>query len=132
MSAILCAMIGFYLRKPIKASLQTDGSLSFQLITLSLKPLFLLVFATLTLIGIHLLTWIKTGSLENPDPVTLLFFAVSGNYFHDPIFIKKLLERVIGVLWLIVLTLVIRIMTMERDIDFEAPERLDSLVTRET
>jgi hypothetical protein len=131
MSSILCGAIGFYLRKPIIASLQTDGSLSFKLVTLGLKPLLLISFATLSLVAIHLLTWIKTGSLQNPDPVTLFLFAVSGNFFHDPVFAKRVLERTIGVLWLIALAWVLRIVTMEQEIDLEAPERLDSLVTRE-
>jgi hypothetical protein len=131
MSSILCGAIGFYLRKPIIASLQTDGSLSFKLVTLGLKPLLLISFATLSLVAIHLLTWIKTGSLQNPDPVTLILFAVSGNFFHDPVFAKRVLERTIGVLWLIALAWVLRIVTMEQEIDLEAPERLDSLVTRE-
>jgi hypothetical protein len=111
--------------------LQADGSLSFKLVTLGIKPLLLIGFATLSLVAIHLLTWIKTGSLQNPDPVTLFFFAASGNFFHDPVFVKRVLERTIGVLWLIALAWVLRVMTMEQEIDLEAPERLDSLVTRE-
>ncbi|HEY9680449.1 MAG TPA: hypothetical protein V6C86_02560 [Oculatellaceae cyanobacterium] len=131
MSSILCAATGFYLRKPIVASLQADGALTFKLITLNIKPLILIAFASLSLVAIHLITWIKTGSLQNPDPVTLFLFAASGNFFHDPIFQKRVLERLLGVLWLIALAWVIRIMTMEQEIDLEAPERLDSLVTRE-
>ena len=131
MSSILCGAIGLYLRKPIVASLQPDGALTFKLITLNVKALILIAFTSLSLVAIHLLTWIKTGSLENPDPVTLFLFAVSGNFFHDPIFVKRVLERLLGVLWLGALAWVIRVMTMEQEIDLEAPERLDSLVTRE-
>jgi hypothetical protein len=131
MSSILCGAIGFYLRKPIMATLQADGSLAFRLVTLNMKPLLLIAFATLSLVAIHLLTWIKTGSLQNPDPVTLFFFATTGNFFHDPVFAKRILERTIGVSWLVALAWVLRVMTMEQDIDLEAPERLDSLVTRE-
>jgi hypothetical protein len=131
MSSILCGAIGFYLRKPIMATLQADGSLAFRLVTLNMKPLLLIAFATLSLVAIHLLTWIKTGSLQNPDPVTLFFFATTGNFFHDPVFATRILERTIGVSWLVALAWVLRVMTMEQDIDLEAPERLDSLVTRE-
>jgi hypothetical protein len=131
MSSILCAATGLYLRKPIVASLQTDGALTFKLVALNIKTLVLIAFASLSLVAIHLLTWIKTGSLQNPDPVTLVLFAISGNFFHDPIFVKRVIERLIGLLWLVALAWVIRVMTMEQELDLEAPERLDSLVTRE-
>jgi hypothetical protein len=131
LSSILCAGVGFYLRKPITGKRQADGGLSLKMVSLTTRQLLLLAFVTISLLIIHILTWIKTGSLENPDPVTLLFFSLGGNYFHDPMLAKRVLERTLGMLWVLSLAWLLKMLTTEQEIDLEAPERLDSLITRE-
>ncbi len=127
LSSLLCAAIGFYLRRPIVWSRGEDRGLSFRLVTLGSKSLALCSFLTLCLMGIHLLTWIKTGTLENPDPITLLTSGLSGNFFHDPLDVKRNIARIIGILWLICLGWCMRILTLDREPDLEAPETLDQL-----
>jgi hypothetical protein len=127
LSSLLCAAIGFYLRRPIVWSRDDDRGLSFRLVTLGSKSLALVSFVTLCFMGIHLLTWIKTGTLENPDPITLLTSALTGNFFHDPLDVKRNIKSIIGILWLACLAWCMRILTLEREPDLEAPEKLDQL-----
>jgi hypothetical protein len=127
LSSLLCAGVGFYLRRPIVWSRDEDTGLSFKLIRLGSKPLALISFLTLSLMGIHILTWIKTGTIENPDPVTLIVSACTGNFFHDPTEIKRDLARSIGALWLLFFAWTARLLMMEFEPDLEAPENLDAL-----
>ena len=115
LSALLCAAIGFYLRRPITASRGEDRGFSLRLLTLGAKSLALLWFLTITLLGIQLLSWMKTGSLSNPDPITLLIGSFTGNYFHDPLTIKRNLAHLIGLTWLAILALTMRVLMMEQN-----------------
>jgi hypothetical protein len=127
LSSLLCAGVGFYLRRPIVWCRGEDTGLSFKLIRLGSKPLALISFLTLSLMGIHILTWIKTGTIENPDPVTLIVSACTGNFFHDPTEIKRDIARLIGVLWLLFFAWTTRLLMLEVEPDLEAPENLDAL-----
>jgi hypothetical protein len=127
LSSLICAAVGFYLRRPIVWSRGEDKGLSFRLVTLGSKSLTLITFVTVSLLSIHLLTWLRTGTIDNPDPITLLYSALTGNFFHDPVDLKRDLARMIAVLWLIALASCLRILTLAQEPDLEAPERLDQL-----
>ncbi len=129
LSSLLCAAIGLYLRRPLIWTRGEDRGLSLRLVTLGAKSLTLITFLTLSLMGIHLLTWIKTGTIDNPDPIMLLSSAITGNFFHEPVELKRNLGRLIGILWLLALGICLRILMLEREPDLEAPERLDQLKT---
>lgn len=99
-SAFVCGAIGLYLRAPVVVSLGTNRELVLSARSLSPRIIALCVWGTFTLVGIQILTWIRTGSLNGPDPITLLISSLSGNFLHDPATTKKNITRIIGLLWL--------------------------------
>ena len=76
------------------------GYLDIRNIDLSPKLVIGLAWASLTLVGIQLLTWVKAGSLINPDPITLLISSITGNFLHEPSDIKRHILHAIGLVWL--------------------------------
>jgi hypothetical protein len=99
-SAVVSAVIGLYLRYPIRLSFDEAGYLDIRNIDLSPKLVVALSFVSLTLVGIQLVTWVKAGSLIDPDPVTLLISSVTGNFLHEPSDIKRHILHAIGLVWL--------------------------------
>ena len=99
-SAVVSAIIGLYLRYPIRLSFDEAGYLDIRNIDLSPKLVIGLAWASLTLVGIQLLTWVKAGSLINPDPITLLISSITGNFLHEPSDIKRHILHAIGLVWL--------------------------------
>jgi len=100
-SSIICGAIGLYLFKPFKIQISEDSALSLKLVNLS--PQFIAIFAwvSVSLIAIRLITWVKTGTLFAPDPLTLLASSWSGDFLHDPVHAKKNITRAVGSLWLL-------------------------------
>ncbi|MDZ4835244.1 MAG: hypothetical protein SGJ27_15820 [Candidatus Melainabacteria bacterium] len=99
-SAVVSALIGLYLRYPIRVSFDEAGYLDVRNIDLSTKLVAGLSWVSFTLVGIQMLTWVKTGSLINPDPITLLISSVTGNFLHEPTVIKRHILHAIGLAWL--------------------------------
>ena len=124
LSSLVSGVFGIYLRRPITASRGDDKGLSFRLLTLGAKTLGLLWFFTFSLVTIQILTWIKLGTLVNPDPISLLIFGLTGNYFHDPILVKRILVRLIGILWLFAVFFTIRLLMAEHEPDMEGQSDL--------
>jgi len=100
-SALICGFVGFYLRRPITVKYGEDKGLSLTLVTLSNRAVAVSYWLTLSLVAIQVMTWIKTGSLNDPDPITLLLSSFSGNFLQDPINSKRNLSRVVGALWVL-------------------------------
>lgn len=100
-SAVICGAVGLYLHKPFKIQVSEDSALSLKLVTLS--PQFIAIFAwiSVSLVAIRLITWVKTGTLFAPDPLTLLASSWSGDFLHDPVHAKKNITRTVGMLWLL-------------------------------
>jgi hypothetical protein len=100
-SAMISAVLAVYLRYPLRISFDEAGYLEIRNVEMSTKMVTGLCWVSLTLAGIQILTWIKTGSLISPDPVTLLISSLTGNFLHDPTAIKRHLIHAIGAIWLI-------------------------------
>lgn len=100
-SSLICGSIGLFLYKPFKFHIGEDSALSVKLVTLS--PQFIAIFAwiSVSLVAIRLITWVKTGTLFAPDPLTLLASSWSGDFLHDPVHAKKNITRMVGLAWLL-------------------------------
>ncbi len=57
------------------------------------------VWLTYSLMAILVLTWIRAGVPDFPDPVTLFLSAFSGNFVQDPEEGKRCLSRIVGFIW---------------------------------
>ncbi|MBX3074427.1 hypothetical protein KF913_10895 [Candidatus Obscuribacterales bacterium] len=100
-SAAVSGLIGLYLRYPVSLSFDEAGYLDVRGIEISRRVVAAVAWISLTLVGIQILTWVKSGSLMEPDPVTLLVCSATGNFFHDPSNIKKTISHVVGVIWIL-------------------------------
>jgi hypothetical protein len=100
-SAAVSAFAGLYLRYPISLSFDEAGYLDVRSIEIPRKIVAAVAWMSLTLVGIQILTWVKSGSLIEPDPVTLLVCSATGNFLHDPSNIKKTISHLVGALWLL-------------------------------
>lgn len=98
-SAIICGAIGCYLLRPVKVRYGENHGLNFEWIKLNRSTLALLYWITVSMLLIRIVSWIKTGNLLNPDPVTLVVCSLTGDFLHDPADIKRNIDRWIGVIW---------------------------------
>lgn len=98
-SAAVSLFAGLYLRYPISLSFDEAGYLDIRSIEISRKVIAAVAWISFTFVGIQVLTWVKSGSLMDPDPITLLVCSATGNFLHDPSNIKKTISHVVGVLW---------------------------------
>lgn len=59
------------------------------------------IFAWLFLsaLAVQALTWLKQGQLTSPDPITLIISAVSGDFIHEHLVVKRTLASAIAVVW---------------------------------
>jgi hypothetical protein len=100
-SAIVCGAIGLYLKRPLKATYDETRGLTFQLVNLSSPVITLVAWISISLMLIRVISWIKTGSLVHPDPITLILCGLRGDFLHDPVHVKRNIDRIIGLLWLV-------------------------------
>jgi len=101
MATLVSMSVAGYLVCPFHVAVEEDRRLTLIPYDLSPRVVAFLTWTSLTLLGVHLLTWIKSGNLAEPDPVTLLFSGLYGDFLHDPDSAKKLLSSVLGVMWLL-------------------------------
>lgn len=99
-SSLICGLVGLYLFKPFRLQITQESTLSVKLVTLS--PQFIAIFAwiSVSLIAVRLITWIKTGTLFAPDPITLLASSWSGDFLHEPVHAKKNIKNFVGFAWI--------------------------------
>lgn len=98
-SAIICGAIGIYLWRPVKLTYGENNKLDFELIRLNRLSIVLMFWVTVSMLLIRIVSWINTGSLLTPDPVSLIISAFTGDFLHDPAEIKRNVDRLIGVVW---------------------------------
>ncbi|HEY9712881.1 MAG TPA: hypothetical protein V6C72_05390, partial [Chroococcales cyanobacterium] len=101
-SAWVCLWVGIYIRRPVTVSYGEDKGLSLLLRKLSQSTIALITWATFTLVAIQFMTWLKMGTLNNPDPFMLIISSVTGNFLHDPLSAKRSIGHVLGICWLLV------------------------------
>lgn len=98
-SGALATFAACYFAKPFILLTRQDSSLKVYFVTLSSRWIALSVWATYSLAAITMLTWIRSASPENNDPITLLLSSLSGDFLTDPEDGKRLVARVIGIVW---------------------------------
>lgn len=129
-AALLCGGIGFYLRKPVAIRNDDEKGLSFKITTLSPRAVAIVSWISLSLLAIRVLTWIKTGNLVTPDPITLLASSWSGDFLHDPVHAKRNISRVVGIAWVLFGLWVTQYVSIDRKAYREVEEGLSSLPKR--
>ena len=100
-SAVVCTVLGLYLRHPFTVQLADGKAVTFKLIELSRPVIACSLWITLSLVAIQIMTWVKTGSLIDPDPLTLLLCSCTGNFIHDPTSAKRSISHAVGIIWII-------------------------------
>lgn len=100
-SSVICGAIGLYLVKPFRIQVSEDSSLSLKLITPSPQFIAIVAWISVSLVAIRLITWIKTGTLFAPDPITLLASSWSGDFLHEPAHAKKNIKNFVASIWLL-------------------------------
>jgi hypothetical protein len=99
-SAAVSTVLALYLRFPISFSFDEAGYLDIRSFDIPGKAVAVVAWLSLTLVGIQILTWVKSGSLMEPDPITLMVASATGNFLHDPSSIKKTISHIVGVIWI--------------------------------
>jgi hypothetical protein len=126
-SAIICGAIGLYLYRPVKISYGENHGLNLEWIKLRKPALTLLYWVTISMLLIRIVSWIKTGSLLDPDPVTLVICSLTGDFLHDPAEIKRNIDRWIGLCWTLFTLWTVFQITEEADEDFDWDEDLSAI-----
>lgn len=100
-SSVICGAIGLYLYRPFKIHITEESSISVKLVTPSPQFIAIVAWISVSLVAIRLITWIKTGTLFAPDPLTLLASSWSGDFLHEPAHAKKNIKNFVGFLWVL-------------------------------
>jgi hypothetical protein len=100
LAGIICSVVGLYLSCPVSAKYSEKTGISLEPIALSTPVVTLLGWLSISLLIIRLVCWIKTGSLSHPDPITLIVSGLKGDFLHDPVHVKRNLDRIFGLFWL--------------------------------
>lgn len=89
-----------YFFKPFVLRTRDDASLKVTFVQLNSKWIALSSWFSCSLVAITLLTWIRASLPDAPDPITLFFQGMSGNFLHDPGTGKGIVMRAVGLVWL--------------------------------
>jgi hypothetical protein len=100
-SSFICAVVGFYIRRPITVSFGEDKGLSFKLLVPDKRLTTVVLWVTVSLVAVQILTWVHGGTLADPDPISLVISSLYGDFVHDPSNAKRIIMRVVGGLWLL-------------------------------
>jgi hypothetical protein len=100
-SSFICAVVGFYIRRPITVSFGEDKGLSFRLLVPDKRLTTIILWVTGSLVAVQILTWVHGGTLAEPDPVSLVISSLYGDFLHDPTNAKRIIMRIVGGLWLL-------------------------------
>jgi hypothetical protein len=99
-SAIVSAGLAAYLTRPMLLVSHRDERQ--RLMRVHLAPCWIAIAAwfTYTCLAVQLLTWMRTGLLMSPDPVSLLLCSITGNFVHEPVHGKRIISTAIAGIWL--------------------------------
>jgi hypothetical protein len=101
-SSLLGLAIALFLFRPTILSDNHFQRRQLVQIKLGRKWVCVTAWITFTLLAVQILTWIRSGLPNSPDPVTLLLCSLNGNFIHDPVHAKRLIMQLLGVAWLLV------------------------------
>lgn len=99
-SSFVAAVVGFYIRRPITVSFGEDKGLSFKLLVPDKRLTTMILWVTVSLVAVQILTWVHTGNLADPDPISLVISSLCGDFVHDPTNAKRIIMRIVGGSWI--------------------------------
>jgi hypothetical protein len=100
-SSMMCAFVGLYIRRPIAVSFGEDKGLSFRLLVPERRAMLLATWATVSFVAIQVFNWLHTGTISDPDPITLFISSLTGDFLHEPVNGKRYVLRITGAVWLL-------------------------------
>jgi hypothetical protein len=100
-SAVVCLCVGLFLRYPFVVSRQASGAPELRPVYMGSNWVAVALLVTVSVVVIQVLTWIRTGTPDAPDPVTLLLSSLSGNFLQDPSRAKRTVLQIFGVFWVV-------------------------------
>ncbi|MCA9802377.1 MAG: hypothetical protein KC777_10340 [Cyanobacteria bacterium HKST-UBA02] len=103
LAACLIAFVaGAYLRYPVRPVQGREGEVTLSSLALTQRTCVVLAWLTFSLVGIQIVSWLRFSFLNEPDPLTLIICAMSGDFIHDPVNVKRTIVEILGVSWAIV------------------------------
>lgn len=97
-AAIVCGAAALYVLFPVKVFVDNDEVL-FLRSTITTRSIVISAWLFLSVLSIQMLTWIKQGVLTEPDPISLLISAFTGDFIHDPLTAKRWISTAIALAW---------------------------------
>jgi hypothetical protein len=109
-AAIVCGAAALYVLFPIKVFVDNDEVLMLRS-TISVRSVLISAWLFLSVLSIQMLTWIKQGVLTEPDPISLLISAVTGDFIHDPLTAKRWISTAIALTWSVSFVFILKILS---------------------
>ncbi len=109
-AAIVCGAAALYVLFPIKVFVDNDEVLMLRS-TISVRSVLISAWLFLSVLSIQMLTWIKQGVLTEPDPISLLISAVTGDFIHDPLSAKRWISTAIALTWSVSFVFILKILS---------------------
>jgi hypothetical protein len=109
-AAIVCGASALYVLFPIKIFVDNDEVLMLRS-TISVRSVLISAWLFLSVLSIQMLTWIKQGVLTEPDPISLLISAVTGDFIHDPLTAKRWISTAIALIWSVSFVFILKILS---------------------
>lgn len=109
-AAIVCGASALYVLFPIKVFVDNDEVLMLRS-TISVRSVLISAWLFLSVLSIQMLTWIKQGVLTEPDPISLLISAVTGDFIHDPLTAKRWISTAIALTWSVSFVCILKILS---------------------
>ena len=128
-SSFVAVAVGLYFLRPVALLSHAESPRRITRILLSNKWVAMGAWCTLTFVSIQLLTWIRGGVPDSPDPVTLILSSLSGDFIHDPVNAKRTITSAIGILWLMTGLWTLRQYFKNEPLQPEADANIESLQT---
>ncbi|MDP3508929.1 MAG: hypothetical protein Q8T09_13160 [Candidatus Melainabacteria bacterium] len=97
-AAIVCGAAALYVLFPVKVFVDNDEVLLLRS-TITTRSVVISAWLFLSVLSIQMLTWIKQGVLTEPDPISLLISACTGDFIHDPLTAKRWISTAIALAW---------------------------------
>jgi hypothetical protein len=97
-AALVSLICGLFVLFPIRVFVDTQEVL---LLRSNMDDREIKIFGWLfmSVLMVQALTWLKQGQLTEPDPITLIISALTGDFIHEHLVVKRALASGLAVLW---------------------------------
>jgi hypothetical protein len=128
-SAFVAGGIGLYLLKPVAIISHQESPSQITRIHMDRKWIALGAWVTCTFLAVQILTWIRAGMPDAPDPITLLISSITGDFLHDPVQAKRMISTLVGGSWLVVGIWTVWQFFKDEPLQMESDSKIESLMT---